>query len=112
MEKIRIVSDGPPGPQSGRFIEVEDMKGKSLNAGEWRQISEDLWALEIPDFRQLQSENDALRERLARLVEGAKQVQIDYDTLTVYCADPLIRWRTFQATVIKIQEVITQVKET
>lgn len=75
MEKIRIVFDGPPGPQSGRFIEVEDMKGKSFNAGEWRQISEDLWALEIPDFRQLQSENDALRERLARLVEAAERFE-------------------------------------
>ena len=33
--KIDIVFDGPPGPESGRFVEVEDEQGHNINAGEW-----------------------------------------------------------------------------
>jgi hypothetical protein len=32
---INIVFDGPPGPTAGRFIEVEDDNGYSINCGEW-----------------------------------------------------------------------------
>jgi hypothetical protein len=34
-EFINIVFDGPPGPDGGRFIEVETDDGRSLSAGEW-----------------------------------------------------------------------------
>ena len=32
---IDIVFDGPPGPESGRFIEVEKLDGKGVKTGEW-----------------------------------------------------------------------------
>ena len=34
---IDIVFDGPPGPESGRFVEVENENGQSVNLGEWIQ---------------------------------------------------------------------------
>jgi|GEM_PF-2664642 len=33
--KLHIVFDGPPGPKSGRFVEVETPFGKSVKVGEW-----------------------------------------------------------------------------
>lgn len=35
MKYIDIVFDAPPGPESGRFIEVENPDGHSINVGEW-----------------------------------------------------------------------------
>ncbi len=49
MGKIRIVFDGPPGPEAGRFVEVENEAGESFNLGEWVEVGE-YWYLEIPDF--------------------------------------------------------------
>lgn len=45
---IDIVFDGAPGPQTGRFVEVEDANGKSINFGEWVQRPDGYWALRIP----------------------------------------------------------------
>lgn len=46
-DEIRIVFDGPPGPTSGRFVEVEDEHGRSINAGEWVERDDGLWELRI-----------------------------------------------------------------
>jgi hypothetical protein len=43
--EIHIVFDGPPSHESGRFIEVEDGDGHSINFGEWRERPDGLWAL-------------------------------------------------------------------
>ena len=43
---INIVFDWPPGPEAGRFVEVETDDGKSINAGEWHQRG-DYWVLRI-----------------------------------------------------------------
>ncbi len=48
MEEIHIIFDGPPSHESGRFVEVEDGHGKSINTGEWRERPDGLWALVIP----------------------------------------------------------------
>jgi len=32
---VDVVFDGPPGPESGRFVEVEDADGKSISVGDW-----------------------------------------------------------------------------
>ena len=45
-EAINIVFDGPPGPEPGRFVEVETDSGKSINVGEWIQDG-DFWNLRI-----------------------------------------------------------------
>lgn len=45
-EELHIIFDGPPGPEAGRFVEVETADGQSIRAGEWRQIG-DYWHLVI-----------------------------------------------------------------
>jgi len=44
---LDIVFDGPPGHESGRFVEVEDPTGKSVCAGEWIDRGNGFWALRI-----------------------------------------------------------------
>lgn len=44
---IDIVLDGPPGPNPGRFVEVEDPRGRSIHVGQWIDRGE-CWALRIP----------------------------------------------------------------
>ena len=44
---INVIFDGPPGPESGRFVEVETDDGHSINAGEWIERPDGLWALRI-----------------------------------------------------------------
>ena len=34
-EPLWILFDGPPGPEAGRFVEVENEQGASVRAGEW-----------------------------------------------------------------------------
>lgn len=46
-QAINIIFDGPPGPESGRFIEVETDGGASIRIGEWIKRADGLWALRI-----------------------------------------------------------------
>jgi hypothetical protein len=45
--QIDIVFDGPPGPNSGRFVEVEDEAGRSVDVGDWIESDDGYWALRI-----------------------------------------------------------------
>ena len=47
MQTIQILFDGPPGPNPGQFVEVENDQGKSINAGQWVERDDGLWALQI-----------------------------------------------------------------
>lgn len=47
-ECIDVVFDGPPSHESGRFVEVEDMQGRSVRVGEWIDRKDGYWALRIP----------------------------------------------------------------
>ncbi len=47
---INIIFDGPPGPESGRFVEVETDDGKSISIGEWTKRPGNLWALRITEL--------------------------------------------------------------
>lgn len=47
---IRIIFDGPPGPEGGRFIECEDDQGQSIElaqVGQLKEIDGGLWELRI-----------------------------------------------------------------
>lgn len=44
---IDIVFDGPPGPEAGRFIEVENDKGESISFGEWVHRADGYWVLRV-----------------------------------------------------------------
>ena len=48
MKTVDIVFDGPPGPEAGRFVEVEDENGASINYGEWVEREDGYWVLRIP----------------------------------------------------------------
>lgn len=45
---VDIVFDGPPGHETGRFVEVEDNKRRSIRYGEWIQRDDGFWVLRIP----------------------------------------------------------------
>jgi hypothetical protein len=44
---IDVVFDGPPGPEAGRFVEVEDAHGMSVSIGEWIDRGDGYWALRL-----------------------------------------------------------------
>lgn len=44
---LDIVFDGPPGPEAGRFVEVETQDGRSVSVGEWVERPDGYWALRI-----------------------------------------------------------------
>jgi len=44
---VHIVFDGPPGPNAGRFIEVETPDGRSVSFGEWHERADGYWELRI-----------------------------------------------------------------
>lgn len=48
---VDIVFDGPPGPEAGRFVEVEDNTGASINFGHWVERDDGYWALRITSVR-------------------------------------------------------------
>ena len=64
---LDVVFDGPPEHVAGRFVEVEDETGHSVNAGEWIDRGNGLWALRIP-HRGKAAENE---------IEGIAQVRVD-----------------------------------
>jgi hypothetical protein len=47
MKYVDIVFDGPPSHESGRFVEVENESGVSVNVGEWIKRDDGYWALRI-----------------------------------------------------------------
>lgn len=47
MNSLNIIFDGAPGATSGRFVEVEDETGKSVNVGTWSERENGMWALTI-----------------------------------------------------------------
>ncbi len=44
-KELHVIFDAGPGPEGGRFVEVETPEGKSVNVGEWRERPDGLWAL-------------------------------------------------------------------
>lgn len=70
-----VVCDGPPGPESGRFVEVEDYAGKSIRAGKWTRRDDGLWA--IGPFvlaRECARECERLRAALREVRERALRI--------------------------------------
>lgn len=47
LQVVDVVFDGPPGPESGRFIEVETLDGKGIRIGEWVHREDGYWALRL-----------------------------------------------------------------
>ncbi len=79
MSEVYIRFDGPPGPVSGRFIEVE-RDGASISIGEWRDDGDDC-LLVLTKYNQLEERN----RKLEAVADAAKRVStlivIGYDEL-------------------------------
>ena len=43
--QIDVLFDGPPGPEAGRFVEIESPPGTSIRFGEWVDRGNGYWAL-------------------------------------------------------------------
>lgn len=56
---FRIRFDGPPGPEAGRFVEVEDPTGRGIRAGVWREAGNGDWLLEFRSPPKSQEGSDA-----------------------------------------------------
>lgn len=44
---VDIVFDAPPGAEGGRFVEVENPRGRSIALGTWVEQPNGYWALRI-----------------------------------------------------------------
>lgn len=44
---VDVVFDGPPAAESGRFVEVEDHLGRSIQFGSWVQRPDGYWCLRL-----------------------------------------------------------------
>lgn len=75
MRCIDIVFDGPPSHTTGRFVEVENADGASINFGEWVHRDDGYWVLRIPDHdttnTNLEKEIKALKDHIAHHYTGA-----------------------------------------
>jgi hypothetical protein len=87
MQRLRIVFDGPPGPESGRFVEVETAEGTSVKFGEWEEGKDGYWYLNFFDYSNAQTiikakddECDGLREERNRIENKLRY----YEQETVY----------------------------
>lgn len=48
QHELAIVFDGPPAPESGRFLEVE-LDGKGVKVGKWLEGAAGIWKLILPE---------------------------------------------------------------
>jgi len=69
--KIHIVFDGPPGPEAGRFVEVEDSDGRSICYGDWVQRG-DYWHLVLPDAEKLDEPDEMEATRMVDVDENGE----------------------------------------
>jgi hypothetical protein len=44
-KEVYIVFDGPPGPEGGRYVEVEDDAGHSVGGIAWKKREDGCWVL-------------------------------------------------------------------
>ena len=86
-KKIRIVFDGPPSHESGRFIEVENEHGEGMSFGEWKQEGE-FWYLEFPNPARCEAIIHDLIETMKKpAIRGAKTTLQMCKFLDVWISD-------------------------
>ncbi len=61
-----VIFDGPPGPESGRFVECETNEGVGVRVGEWDQ-KDGYWRL--GPFKEADETEQLLRAKVQHLVE-------------------------------------------
>jgi len=90
MSKIHILFDGPPGPEAGRFVEVE-RDGQSIRFGEMKEREDGYWVLEIPDqdaaLAALREEVDKIGECLSTATRCRIKAESEREALRAELAD-------------------------
>ena len=79
QEPVYIVFDGLPGPDYGRFVEVETADGRSVQVGEWHEEANGYWRLGpfLPAVQFVMSEikltpkEETSKEKYKRIVDQA-----------------------------------------
>lgn len=78
---LHILFDGPPGPTAGRFVEVEDDFGESLNVGEWKRRDDGLWELVIQRAQPASVPREQVIALLETAIEKMGSVNAVYEML-------------------------------
>lgn len=73
MDTVHVVFDGPPGHESGRFVETEDSEGHGISAGEWVEIR-GCWHLVIERPQLGDDYTNALEDDNADFLERIKEL--------------------------------------
>ena len=68
LDYIDIVFDGPPAPESGRFVEVENAARASISFGEWVERDDGYWVLRIQNIPALLARVEAVEAENATLM--------------------------------------------
>jgi len=108
-EDIFVVFDGPPGHESGRFIDVENARGQSVNAGEWSQRDDRMWQLHIcisREMSKLQAENERLYIEVAEFRGKATR----YDAGLTACDELAADFNAATAQISDLQDENEQLK--
>ncbi len=93
--KLHIVFDGLPGPEAGRFVEVETPFGASVHVGEWRQVGK-FWDLILtPD--------DFPTEKITPGLVGRMR-----EVLEMVCADSVSTRMTARR---KARDILSELKQ-
>lgn len=80
-EYVDIIFDGPPGPNSGRFVEVETPDSRSIRFGEWVQRSYGYWALRINLRRPMESATAEKRRETTQSVDTVNPLDQAWDKI-------------------------------
>ena len=78
MAHIKIIFDGPPGHDSGRFVEVHDIEDKSIGVGTWRERDDRLWELDIGGvdlLEAIRADREDTADKMHQAVKDADAVQ-------------------------------------
>lgn len=120
--RVRVILDGPPGPEAGRFVELEDDAGKSIGLGSWIELAPrnpdapSLWALEIPiaetaqvasyrdDFEKMHQRMEAARAELEDARAQAAAAKRDADAWNETAKRYAINEQFWRELVTKIAE--------
>lgn len=92
---LDVVLDGPPGPEGGRFVELEDERGMGTSAGSsWiapaRESKSAMWRLRIPmpEAAMRVVKDRAFSERMASLITELRSVATEAVVVGAAAADP------------------------
>ncbi len=115
---VDIVFDGPPGPESGRFVEVENQHGRSVNVGEWVHRPGGYRALRTSpsDSTSLASDSTNAAVELQKIYDSEINVRIGWfwdcgieirfgDDVNGYLAEETVR--TVAEIVPRLQEAVS-----